>query len=657
MTRPSFVLLGLLPVLSLALASREFYIDYDNNQFVKDGAPFKYVSGSFHYFRTPSVYWRDRLRKMKQGGLNAVSTYVEWRSHEKVSGQYDFSGDLDLENFIKIAQEEELLVILRPGPYICAERELGGLPSWLLNVNPEMQLRTRDPEYMGFVRRWFQVLFTRLEPYFYGKDGPIIMVQVENEYGSYFACDSEYLNQLRDIIKSHVGDSAVLFTTDGSAASLLKCGKIDDVYATVDFGPGTNVELAFNEMIKFEPRGPLVNSEFYPGWLDHWGEEHSTVNTVNIIQTLEWMFKYNASVNFYVYYGGTNFGFTSGANYNDHYAPQPTSYDYDAPLTEAGDPTPKYMAIRAAANSYLQQVPSKEVPVASRKGYYGRMNLKFLSSIFDLIPTAPQVNSDYPLSFEELNQDEGFVLYKTVITKCHNDPALLVAKNIGDRGYVFVNKERAGVLSRINFIDSLPVSANTGDELEILVENQGRINYGRKLKDFKGLLSNVTIDNNELKYWKMIQLPFGHNGTELRAINKKISSLKAETQLPIEMIYESVKSGLEPTASTPSIFWAEFRIPNNSHPPLDTFLDMKGWSKGIAFINGFNLGRYWPRVGPQRTLYLPGSLLNANSVNRLVIIEFDRVPRGCMSSKHRDCAVVLSDTAVLDDSCLSNEVK
>ncbi|XP_059488990.1 beta-galactosidase [Neocloeon triangulifer] len=635
-------LLSFLTVSTLSVAKREFYIDYENDQFVKDGEPFKYVSGSFHYFRTPSVYWRDRLRKMKQAGLNAVSTYVEWRSHETLPGKYDFSGDLDLENFLKTAQEEGLLVLLRPGPYICAERDFGGLPSWLMHVNPKMKLRTRDVSYMGYVRRWFTVLFSRISPYFYGNGGPIIMVQVENEYGSYPACDLEYIKDLRDILQWHTGKSAVLYSTDGNSASYMKCSKVDGVYATVDFGTGANVSASFLEMKVHEPTGPLVNSEFYPGWLDHWAEKHNTVSTVHVIQTLEEMFKYNASVNFYMFYGGTNFGFTAGANFDGFFYPQLTSYDYDAPLTEAGDPTAKYMAIRAAVNNYLGQPPSKDVPVVSPKGSYGNIDLKYLGSIFDLCPSKVPIKSEYPLSFEQLMQSDGYVLYKTVITKCYADPAQLVAKNLNDRGNVFVNKERVGILSRINDINSMPISVQPGDELEILVENQGRINYGGKLKDFKGMTGNITIEKDILKFWSMLQFPFQSYGDDLDAIYKAIET------------HNSVSAT---SKNLPSIFWADFQIQNTTQI-RDTFLDTKGWSKGIAFINGFNLGRFWPRVGPQRTLYLPGNLLNANSVNRLVIIEFDRVPPGCIDKElNKGCFVSLRDEPVLNALCQSNEVK
>ncbi|KAG7167991.1 Beta-galactosidase-like 2 [Homarus americanus] len=299
-----------------------FVIDYENDQFLKDGEPFRYVSGSIHYFRVLPTQWRDRLKKMRMAGFNALQTYVEWSSHEPEQGMYDFTGMFDLVTFIKTAQEEGLAVILRPGPFIDAERDMGGLPYWLLNKNPSMRLRSSDPTYLIYVDNWFNnVLLPKIRPLLYANGGPIIMVQ-------------------------GLGDDVVLFTTDGDGASYLKCGKIPGVYSTVDFGSGSSVTDAFAAMRLFEPRGPLVNSEYYPGWLDHWGEPHSTVDAETVAKTLDTMLALNASVNLYMFHGGTSFGLTSGANMGGSFQACPTSYDYDAPLSEAGDPTQKYWIIR-----------------------------------------------------------------------------------------------------------------------------------------------------------------------------------------------------------------------------------------------------------------------------------------------------------------------
>ncbi|KAG0725489.1 Beta-galactosidase [Chionoecetes opilio] len=326
---------------------RSFSIDYDNNQFLKDGEPFRYVSGSIHYFRTLPSEWRDRLKKMRMAGFNALETYVEWSSHEPEQGTYDFSGINDLPSFLTIAQEEDLVVILRLGPFADAERDMGGLPYWLLNKNPDMRLRSSDPSYLKYVDAWFgDALLPKVKPLLYENGGPIIMMQVANEYGSYPDCDFAYTSHLRDLVRAGVGEGTVLFTTDGNGVGFLKCGKIPEVYATVDFGSGTDVAKSFDTMRLFEPRGPLVNSEYYPGWLDHWGAPHSTVKAEAVAKTLDEMLALNASVNMYMFHGGTSFGFTAGSNMNGAFQACPTSYDYDAPLSEAGDPTDKYWIVR-----------------------------------------------------------------------------------------------------------------------------------------------------------------------------------------------------------------------------------------------------------------------------------------------------------------------
>nr|XP_053646960.1 beta-galactosidase-like [Cherax quadricarinatus] len=298
-------------------ADRTFVIDYENDQFLKDGEPFQYISGSIHYFRVIPSNWRDRLKKMRMAGFNALQTYVEWSSHEPEPGVYDFTGMLDLESFLKMAQEEDLVVILRLGPFIDAERDMGGLPYWLLNKNPDMRLRSSDSSYLTYVDDWYgNVLLPKIKPLLYENGGPVIMLQVENEYGSYPDCDFAYTSHLRDLVRQGVGDNVVLFTTDGDGASYLKCGKIPGVYSTVDFGSGGDAKKSFAAMRLFEPHGPLVNSEYYPGWLDHWGEPHSTLDSEVIAKTLDDMLALNASVNMYVFHGGTSFGLTAAANVN-----------------------------------------------------------------------------------------------------------------------------------------------------------------------------------------------------------------------------------------------------------------------------------------------------------------------------------------------------
>ncbi|KAK0140822.1 Beta-galactosidase [Merluccius polli] len=338
---------------NLINGDRSFSIDYKSNSFLKDGRPFQYISGSIHYSRIPRVYWRDRLLKMYMAGLNAVQVYVPWNYHETVQGEPIFTGDRDLGHFLDLANQTGLLVILRPGPYICAEWEMGGLPAWLLE-KPNILLRSSDPDYMQAVSNWLAVLLPTVKPWLYTSMGNIISVQVENEYGSYHACDYNYIRQLQTLFRYFLGGDVVLFTTDGNTDKEMSCGSLQGLYATIDFGTDTDITTAFKRQRRFEPHGPLVNSEFYTGWLDHWGEGHAQVDQWNVSRMLGEMLALGANVNMYMFEGGTNFGYWNGADHDTRYRSVVTSYDYDAPLTEAGDPTEKLLLIR----DVIQQVLS-----------------------------------------------------------------------------------------------------------------------------------------------------------------------------------------------------------------------------------------------------------------------------------------------------------
>ncbi|EFN79021.1 Beta-galactosidase [Harpegnathos saltator] len=575
-----------------------FAVDYDNNQFLLDGKPFRYVSGSFHYFRAPRQYWRDRLRKMRAAGLNAVSTYVEWSLHEPERGQFNWSGDADIVEFLSIAEQEDLLVLLRPGPYICAERDLS---QRLINC-PVLA------DFVGSAALYLTKLLDKIEPFLRGNGGPIIMVQVENEYGSFNACNAEYLRILKRLFLDKIGDKALLYTTDGTSESMLRCGTVPGVFATVDFGSGGNVTKAFEPLRAKQPKGPLVNSEFYPGWLTHWGESFQRVKTGVVVQTLKDMLDIGASVNIYMFFGGTNFGLTSGANggYNE-FKPQITSYDYDAPLSEAGDPTDKYFAIRNAIGQYLP-LPNISQPAASPKGNYGPVLLEPISKLLDDddddddLFVMSRSTADFPKTFEALSVDQGLVLYEAKLPSSIPDEYTLNAK-IKDRGLVYVNKQLYGVLSRTDKKFTLPLKKSYGDHLRILVENQGRLNYGNELRDFKGV-SDVTIDGIEVISWNMTGYSF-----------PDVSILRGKESISTD---DADNGTLK---SSPLFLRGRFSVAGQ---PLDTFLDTTGWGKGMAFVNGHNLGRYWPSVGPQITLYVPAPYLRPGD-NELIVLEFEHV--------------------------------
>uniref|UniRef100_G3ULE0 Beta-galactosidase n=1 Tax=Loxodonta africana TaxID=9785 RepID=G3ULE0_LOXAF len=557
------------------ITHRTFKIDDSRKCFLKDGQPFRYISGSIHYHRVPRFYWKDRLLKMKMAGLNAIQTYIPWNFHEPLPGQYQFSDDHDVEHFIQLTHEIGLLVILRPGPYICAEWDMGGLPAWLLEKQ-SIVLRSSDPYYLAAVDKWLGVLLPKMKPLLYQNGGPIITVQVENEYGSYFTCDYDYLRFLQKCFHSHLGDDVLLFTTDGARESLLQCGTLQGLYATVDFGPVSNITAAFQTQRRTEPRGPLVNSEFYTGWLDHWGQPHSRVSTEAVTSALYNMLALGANVNLYMFTGGTNFAYWNGAN--TPYAAQPTSYDYDAPLTEAGDLTEKYFAVREIIRKF-EKVPDGPIPPSTPKFAYGKVALKKLKTVGEalniLSPSGP-IKSLYPLTFVQVKQYFGFVLYRTTLPKNCSDPTPLSAplNGVRDRAYISVNGVPQGILER-NKVFVTNITGKAGATLDLLVENMGRVNYGRYTNDSKGLISNLTLGNSILTNWLIFPL-----NTE-DAVRSHLRGWGGHGN--------SYHTEPEPHSSSnftlPAFYMGNFSIPSGIPDlPQDTFIQFPGWTKVCVFM-------------------------------------------------------------------------
>ncbi|XP_006859231.1 PREDICTED: beta-galactosidase [Chrysochloris asiatica] len=620
------------------VSQRTFKIDYNQNCFLKDGQPFRYISGSIHYYRVPSFYWKDRLLKMRMAGLNAIQMYVPWNFHEPHPGQYQFSDDHDVEHFIQLAHELGLLVILRPGPYICAEWDMGGLPAWLLEKE-SIILRSSDPDYLAAVDKWLGVLLPKMKRFLYQNGGPIITVQVENEYGSYFICDYDYLRFLQKRFHYHLGDDVLLFTTDGAHEKFIKCGTLQGLYTTVDFGTGFNITAAFQIQRKCEPRGPLVNSEFYTGWLDHWGKPHSIVSTKAVTSSLYDILALGANVNLYMFIGGTNFAYWNGAN--TPYAAQPTSYDYDAPLNEAGDLTEKYFAVRNVIQKF-EKIPDGPIPPSTPKFAYGKVALKKLKTVKEalniLTPSGP-TKSFYPLTFVQVKQYFGFVLYRTTLPKNCSDPTPLsttTVDGVRDRAYVSVNGVPQGILER-NKVTTLNISGKAGDTLDLLVENMGRVNYGSYNNDFKGLISNMTLGYHNLTDWLIFPLNTEDAvRSHLRGWGDHGNSGHAET---------------EPQSSSnltlPAFYVGNFSIPSGIPDlPQDTFIQFPGWTKGQVWINGFNLGRYWPARGPQMTLFVPRHILVTSSPNNVTVLELEHAP--CSSADLELCTVEFVDKPVID---------
>ncbi|XP_069389080.1 beta-galactosidase-1-like protein [Paralichthys olivaceus] len=594
---------------NLASGERSFSIDYKNNCFVKDGKPFQYISGSIHYSRIPQHYWKDRLVKMYMTGLNAIQVYVPWNFHETVQGIYNFTGDRDLERFLDLANQTGLLVILRPGPYICAEWEMGGLPAWLLQ-KPNIILRSADTDYLQAVSNWLAVLLPKMKHWLYINGGNIISVQVENEYGSYFACDFNYMRHLRTLFRFFLGEDTVLFTTDGNTDKEMTCGSLEGLYATVDFGTDTNITEAFSRQRRFEPRGPLVNSEFYTGWLDHWGDQHAVVDVQKVSRVLEEMLTLGANVNMYMFEGGTNFGYWNGADHDTRFRSVVTSYDYDAPLSEAGDPTEKLLAIRDVIKQF-REIPAGPMPPETPKFAYGFVTLRQvgnISAVLNTLSPLGPVESQYPLTFEEIKQYYGFVLYRTTLPRDLSEPTPLISplNGVHDRAYVSVNGVFRGLLERDTVL-VMNVTGQQGDTVDILVENMGRVNFGSKINDYKGLLSNLILGKDILTDWLIF--PLDIDGAISRGWPHSDKQSFPDPQR-------------EPSAGP--AFYVGTLQPNGL--AWDTFIKLREWTKGQIWINGVNLGRYWPARGPQQTLYVPGPLLSTTLPNNITVLELEGAP-------------------------------
>ena len=565
-----------------------------NGNFLYDGQPIKIYSGEMHYERIPAPYWRHRLKMAKAMGLNAVATYVFWNYHETAPGVWDWTtGNRNIKQFVQTAAEEGLMVILRPGPYSCGEWEFGGYP-WWLQKEKKLVVRTMNEPFLDSCRVYINQLAGQLKDMQITKGGPIIMVQAENEFGSYVAqrpdIPLETHKQYSATIRQELLDAGFdipMFTSDGDW--LLKEGTIAGAHPTAN--GETDIENLKKTLNPYtNDQGPYMVAEFYPGWLDHWGEPFQRGATKKVYDQVEQYLTNGINFNFYMVHGGTNFAFTSGANYSDTKGIQPdlTSYDYDAPISEAGWATVKYDSLRMLFKKFVSynvpEVPKAIPTIAPSIKLTKKVNL------FDIVAKMKPVVNSNPMTFEDLNQGYGYVLYRRQFDM--NTNGLLKIKGLRDFAVVYVNRQKVGELNRITGKDSIDVVIPKNGTLDILVENMGRINYGKLItENLKGIISPVYVDGTEITgNWQMFKLPMDKV--------PNLSKCSSSYALGLPVVYEG-----------------SFTLNTIG----DTFLNMENWGKGIVFVNGINLGRYW-KIGPQQTLYLPGCFLK-KGINKVVIFE------------------------------------
>ncbi len=568
-------------------------LEIKNKKFYMDSKPFDIYSGAIHYFRTVPEYWEDRLTKLKAAGFNTVETYVCWNLHEKKPGEFDFSGILDIEKYLEIAQKVGLYAIVRPGPYICAEWDFGGLPAWLLK-DKNMQIRCMYPDYLKCVERFYKELLARLVPHLESHGGNIIAMQVENEYGSY-GNDKDYLRYVEKLTRD-CGVDCLLFTSDGNTNNMISGGSLPDIYKVLNFG--SRSRTAFNVLKGFENDGPNMCGEFWCGWFDHWRDKHHTRNSLEIVNEIKGFIDNGASFNMYMFHGGTNFGFTAGANHNQGhgYEPTVTSYDYCAMLTEWGDYTPAYHAVRKLLCE-KQGIEPPELPESPKLQSIGKVELTEAASLFENLDNIGEKHHvPVPEGMEYFGQNFGLIYYETTLKGKYNASPMYV-KNVHDFADVYFDGEKKTSIDRTLYSvegkttlkdvifkkkkgESSPflMPALSGErKIGVLVDTMGRVNYGENMLDRKGI-SDIYLGIQRLMNYDVWTLPLD-NLDKL----KYSSSVKKEE---------------------PVFLKGSFKTDSKA----DCFVHLDGFNRGCVYINGFNLGRFW-KVGPQKSLYIPGTLL------------------------------------------------
>ena len=583
---------------SMQAASKPGTFTTGNKTFLLNGKPFVVKAAEVHYPRIPRPYWEHRIQMCKALGMNTVCIYVFWNIHEQKEGQFDFTGNNDVAEFCRIAQKNGMYVIVRPGPYVCAEWEMGGLPWWLLKKK-DIKLRERDPYFMERVKIFEQKVGEQLAPLTIQNGGPIIMIQVENEYGSYGE-DKPYVSEIRDCLRSIYGKELSLFQCDWS--SNFEKNGLDDLTWTMNFGTGANINDQFRRLGELRPNAPQMCSEFWSGWFDKWGARHETRPAKDMVEGMDEMLSKGISFSLYMTHGGTSFGHWAGAN-SPGFAPDVTSYDYDAPINEYGHATPKFWELRKMMAKYndgkkLPAVPKAPMPIITIP--------KFELKTFAELLLAPGKEDRGALkTFEEMDMGWGMMLYSTTLPDIPTQSVLTAEMH--DFAQVFIDGQYIGKVDRVKNEKSLTLPpVKKGQKLLILVEGMGRINFGRAIKDFKGIVGDVTIsaevDNNEVT-WKPRE--WWQCATD-DSYETAVNTLRLTANSNINKATEKLKRGY-------------YRGYFNLKKVGDTFLNFETWGKGQVWVNGHAMGRIWS-IGPQQTLYVPGCWLKKGK-NEIIVLD------------------------------------
>ncbi|WP_207495827.1 beta-galactosidase [Aridibaculum aurantiacum] len=562
-----------------------------NKQFLLNGKPYVIRAAELHYPRIPKEYWEHRIQLSKAMGMNTICIYLFWNLHEQREGEFDFTGNNDVAEFVRLVQKNGMYCIVRPGPYVCAEWDMGGLPWWLLKKK-DIQVRTlKDAYFMDRTKKFLAEAGKQLAPLQIQNGGNIIMVQVENEYAS-FGSEQPYMEAIRDAVRASGFDKVQLFRCDWS--SNFDKYKLDGVATTLNFGAGSKIDEQFEKLQRVYPNEALMCSEYWSGWFDHWGKPHETRSVASFIGSLKDMMDRNISFSLYMAHGGTSFGQWGGAN-APPYSAMATSYDYNAPIGEQGNTTDKFFAVRDLLKNYLQEGETLgAIPAAMPVIAIPAFELKQTAPLFTNLPAAKASADIKPM--ELFDQGWGRILYRTTLP-ASTSPRKLVIKDVHDWAKVFVDGEPVGKLDRRRWDSVVEIPAkNATSQLDILVEATGRVNYGKAIIDPKGITDKVILRSasfsKELNDWQVYNMPVDYKFQKSVKFRKK-------------------------SHSGPGWYRGTFRLKEKG----DTYLDVSKWGKGMVWVNGNNLGRFW-KIGPQQTLFVPGVWLKKGK-NEIVIMEVD----------------------------------